>query len=178
MLIMNKNLKIKNRKAYMNPYYAGILLGLTLLMSYLILGAGLGASSGIARAGAYLELLLAPVHTLASEYFGSWSEQPLKYYLVFMLAGVFFGGLISTSISSRFDLKIERGAKCLPQKRLLLALAGGILSGFASRIAKGCTSGQALSGSAVLATGSLLFLVFTFVGGYSIAWFVRRQWDD
>ncbi len=89
---MNENVtnRIKGRKATMNPYYAGVLLGVTLLLSYLILGAGLGASSGIARVGAYIELSLAPARTLASEYFGRWGEQPLQYYLVFMLAGVFW----------------------------------------------------------------------------------------
>jgi hypothetical protein len=29
----------------------------------------------------------------------------------------------------------------------------------------------------MLATGSLLFLGSMFVGGYAIAWFVRRQWQ-
>ena len=162
----------------MNPYYAGVLLGVTLLASYLILGAGLGASSGIARAAAYCELALAPARTLASAYFGSWGQQPLKYYLVFMLAGVFCGGLISVLLANRFQFKLERGAKCAPKKRLLFTLAGGILVGFTSRLANGCTSGQALSGSAVLLTGSLLFLICVFTGGYAAAWFVRRQWDD
>jgi len=173
----------------MNPYYAGVLLGVTLLLSYLILGAGLGASSGIARIGAYIELSLAPARTVASEYFGRWGEQPLdyfgrwgeqplQYYDVIMLAGVFFCGLISALLANRCDVKVERGAKCSRKKRLLFALAGGILAGFASRLASGCTSGQALSGSAVLVMGSLLFLICVFVGGYSIAWFVRRQWDD
>ena len=170
--------RIKGRKTIMNPYYAGVLLGVTLLLSYLILGAGLGASSGIARVGAYIELSLAPARTLASEYFGRWGEQPLEYYLVFMLAGVFFGGLISALLANRCNVKVERGAKCSSRKRLLFALAGGILAGFASRLASGCTSGQGLSGSAVLVTGSLLFLICIFVGGYAIAWFVRRQWDD
>lgn len=177
---MNENVtnKIKRRKSIMNPYYAGIMLGAALLLSYLILGAGLGASSGLARVGAYVELSFAPARTLASEYFGRWGEQPLEYYLVFMLAGVFFGGLISALLANRCNVKVERGAKCSSRKRLLFALIGGILAGFASRLASGCTSGQGLSGSAVLVTGSLLFLICIFVGGYAIAWFVRRQWDD
>jgi len=162
----------------MNPYYAGVLLGVTLLLSYLILGAGLGASSGVARVGAYMELSVAPARTLATEYFGSWGEQPLQYYLVFMLVGVFFGGLISALLANRCHVRIERGVKCSSKKRLIFALAGGILAGFASRLASGCTSGQGLAGSAVLVTGSLLFLICIFVSGYSIAWFVRRQWDD
>lgn len=66
----NQNEMTVKPKPYMNPYLAGVLLGLTLLASYLILGAGLGASSGIARVGAYCELTLAPARTLASNYFG------------------------------------------------------------------------------------------------------------
>jgi hypothetical protein len=50
--------------------------------------------------------------------------------------------------------------------------------GFAGRLAQGCTSGQALTGGAMLLTGSLLFLVCVFAGGYAAAHFVRRQWDD
>lgn len=166
------------KKPYMDPYCAGGLLGVTLLLSYLVLGAGLGASSGIARCGAWIEMLIDPARVQASEYFGAWGQQPLKYYLVFMLAGVFFGGLISALWANRFELGIERGARCSRFKRLFFTLVGGVLAGFASRLANGCTSGQALSGSAVLLAGSLLFLVCTFAGGYATALFVRRQWDD
>ncbi|MDY6879721.1 MAG: YeeE/YedE thiosulfate transporter family protein [Thermodesulfobacteriota bacterium] len=174
----NVNNRIGQGKPYMNPYLAGALLGLTLLASYLILGAGLGASSGLARMGAYIELALAPAHTLAGKYFGSWGLRPLEYYLVFMMAGVFFGGLISALIARRWEFKVEKGTQYATKKRLLIALVGGILAGFASRLASGCTSGQALSGSAALLTGSLLFLICVFAGGYAAAWFVRRQWDD
>lgn len=165
-------------KSFSNPYLAGVLLGATLLASYLILGAGLGASAGIARGGAFCELALAPAHTMASQYFGRWGEQPLHYYLVFMLIGVFFGGLISALLANRCTVAVERGSTCTSFKRLLFALIGGLIVGFASRLANGCTSGQALSGSAVLLTGSLLFLVSVFAGGYATAWFVRRQWHD
>ena len=167
-----------NSKPYSNPYLAGVLLGLTLLASYLILGAGLGASAGIARAGAFCELALAPARTLASRYFGGWGDQPLHYYLVFMLVGVFCGGLISALLADRCAVIVERGARCSSLKRLVFALVGGVIVGFASRLANGCTSGQALSGSAVLLTGSLLFLVSVFAGGYAAAWFVSRQRND
>ena len=63
-------------------------------------------------------------------------------------------------------------------RRLWLALGGGLLVGFASRLAGGCTSGQALTGSALLLTGSIIFLVCLFTGGYAAAHFFRRQWDD
>jgi hypothetical protein len=161
-----------------NPYLAGFFLGLTLLASFLLLGAGLGASSGIARLTAWCGLCVAPGHFSATEYFGAWGTHPLKYYLVFMLLGTFLGGLVSTLVSGRFSLQVECGQSCSSAYRLMLALMGGILAGFASRLAQGCTSGQALTGSALLLTGSLVFLGCVFAGGYGAAWFFRRQWHD
>ena len=165
-------------KNFMNPYLAGIGLGLTLLASFLILGAGLGASSGIARIAACCELFISKSHTLASEYFGNWGNKPLNYYLVFMLAGVFIGGLCSAMLANRVKAQIEKGSKSPVMLRVLFAFVGGILVGFASRLANGCTSGQALTGSALLLTGSFVFLIFIFVGGYMTAWLFRRQWND
>jgi hypothetical protein len=49
--------------------------------------------------------------------------------------------------------------------------------GLAARAARGCTSGQALSGGAVLSVGAWIFMLSVFGGGYAFAWFVRRQWS-
>lgn len=160
----------------MNPYLAGVLLGLVLLGSFLVLGAGLGASGGLARLGAYGLSCVAPTHTLESAYFGRWGESPLEYYLVAMLLGTFLGGLLSAVLGRRVELGVERGAACSPGLRLGYALAGGVFSGFAARLARGCTSGQGLSGSALLLTGSMVFLVCMFASGYATAYLVGRQW--
>ena len=165
-------------KPYANPYLAGVLLGLVLLASFVTLGAGLGASSGIARIGASLSMCVSAPHTLASEYFGNWGANPLHYYLVFMFVGTFAGALFSALLANRVKLQVERGGRAGKGLRLGLALAGGVIAGFASRLAQGCTSGQALSGSALLLTGSLVFTLCVFAGGYATAWFVRRQWHD
>ena len=170
-------MKDKN-KNYMNPYIAGVGLGLTLLASFLILGAGLGASSGIARIAACCELFLLKSHTLASEYFGGWGDRPLNYYLVFMLTGTFIGALCSAMLANRIRIQIEKGSKSPVVIRVLFALLGGILVGFSSRLANGCTSGQALTGSALLLTGSIVFLICIFVGGYMTALIFKRQWND
>lgn len=165
-------------KPFANPYVSGMLLGLVLMASYVILGAGLGASGGIARISAALSLCVAPAHTLGGEYFSNWGRNPLSYYLVFMFSGIFIGGLISALLANRMKLQVERGRATSIGKRLGFALIGGILAGFASRLASGCTSGQALSGGALLLTGSLVFMGCVFVSGYATAWFFRRQWHD
>lgn len=167
-------------KPYVSPYLAGFGLGLTLLASFWLLGAGLGASGGMARCAAWLEHLVLPGHVESSGYFGRWfgegASHVLKYYLVFMGLGVFVGGWMSARRAGRIRSMVESGPRVSPRGRLLLALAGGVLAGFASRLARGCTSGQALSGTAMLFTGSVVFLVCLFAGAYAAAFFVRREW--
>ena len=60
--------------------------------------------------------------------------------------------------------------------RLLLALGGGLLMGIGARLALGCTSGQALTGGALLSVGGWIFMMAVFAGGYAVAVLVRREW--
>jgi uncharacterized membrane protein YedE/YeeE len=167
-------------KPYWSPYLAGFGLGLTLLASFWFLGTGLGASGGLARCAAWCEHLFLSGHVENSEYFGKWFGEGLphvlRYYLVSMGVGVFIGGLISARRDRRVAPGVERGPRISPRVRLGLALSGGILAGFASRLARGCTSGQALTGAAMLFTGSVVFMVCLFIGAYATAYFVRREW--
>ena len=163
---------------YWNPYLCGVLLGLVLIASYVTLGTGLGASATPARLVAQIELWLAPEHTKATEYFAGWGERPLAYYLVYMTIGTFLGGLISAVAGRRVRMGVEKGKACSNRSRLLLVFGGGLLAGFASRLARGCTSGQALSGGALLLNGSLVFMACLFLAGYATAFMFRRQWHD
>lgn len=176
----NSNITATTRAApYWNPYLCGVLIGLVLIASYAVLGTGVGASSGPARLGAQIELWVAPAHAVATEYSAAWGEHPLSYYLVFMLIGTFGGGLVSALLAGRVQYGVvERGNKFGAVPRLLLAGGGGLLAGFASRLARGCTSGQALSGGALLLTGSLIFVACLFIGGYATAFLFRKQWND
>jgi uncharacterized membrane protein YedE/YeeE len=153
-----------------------------LLTSFLVLGAGLGASAAPIRFGAWLENLLLPAHAQNSEFFGQKyladSANPLRYYLVFMFAGTFLGGLFSAVLAQRISFGVERGKAFGALPRIALALGGGILVGYASALASGCTSGQALTGGAQLANGSIVFMLCVFGGGYAAAYLVRKQWHD
>ena len=68
----------------------------------------------------------------------------------------------------------ERTAGHGPGDRIIFL--GGVIMGFAARFARGCTSGQALSGGALLSVGSWVFMMAVFAGGYLMAPLVRRQW--
>lgn len=169
-----------SKRSYWSPYAAGCGIGITLLLAYWFLGTGLGASGALANLAAWISHRVAPDHVAGSAYFGQWfgdgSPHILLHYLVFMGLGIFVGGVLSAVGSKRIEPMVERGPRISRGGRLWLALAGGIVAGFAARLARGCTSGQALSGTALMLTGSTLFLVCMFLGGYAAALFVRRQW--
>ncbi len=168
-------------KPYWSPYVAGFGLGLVLLASFLMTGKGLGASGGFGRLGALAVGRVAPEHIQTLEHARGLvtSEVPLlKDGLVFVLIGTAIGGFIGALSAGRLKRfgTVERGPNTSKLLRLSLALAGGVLMGFAARMGRGCTSGQALSGGAQLALGSWAFMFAVFGGGFAFAWFVRRQW--
>ena len=73
-------------------------------------------------------------------------------------------------------LETQSGPRISVKTRWAVATVGGILMGFGARLARGCTSGQALSGGAVLSVGSWAFMLAVFAGGYALAYSVRRLW--
>ena len=166
-------------KRYWNPYAAGVLLGLTLLATFLVTGGGLGASALPKRLLALTGEAVAPAWTAENAALGGYvagGANPLRDWLVIEVIGVLLGGFIGALSAGRFAAKVEKGPRISTRGRLAYALAGGVLMGIAAGIARGCTSGQALSGGALLATGSWVFMMMVFAGGYATAWFVRRQW--
>jgi uncharacterized membrane protein YedE/YeeE len=166
-------------KPYWNPYVAGVLLGITLLATFLIAGQGLGASALPKRTVAAAAHEIAPVWTEANPTLARYVENganPFKDWLLIEVIGVILGGFIGAMTAGRFKPTIERGPRISVRGRLAFALAGGVLMGFAAGLARGCTSGQALSGGATLATGSWVFMMMVFGGGYALAYLVRRQW--
>ena len=167
-------------KKLWNPYAAGVALGLVLLGAFLVMGHGLGASGAAARIGAVGLEAVAPDHVRKDDsYFSRYFQgdsKPLNVWIIFMAVGVFIGGAVSSMFGGRAKSEVVRGPGISVRNRLLMALAGGVLMGIAARVARGCTSGQALSGGALLSVGSWIFMMAVFGGGYALAYFVRRQW--
>lgn len=163
---------------YWNPYVAGFGLGLTLLLSFVLLGTGLGASGANARLAAAAAHAIDPGFVLGNGYLAPWFEggSPLANYLVFMTLGVLLGGFFSAASARRQALVVERGRGLSIATRIVLALLGGSLVGFASRMAGGCTSGQALTGGALLLPGSWAFLGAVFAAAFLFAPLFKKAW--
>jgi hypothetical protein len=167
-------------KAYVNPYAAGVLLGLVLFASYVVFGHGLGASGGLAKIVGWFVDLVSPGHVDRSAYLAGLlrgQHHPLDFWLVYEVLGVLLGGFLSGIISGRVKVQTFRGPHITPHTRWMYAVIGGTIAGFGVRMARGCTSGQALSGGAVLSAGSWAFMFAVFAGAYMFAYFVRRLWN-
>lgn len=167
-------------KAYVNPYAAGILLGLVLFLAFFITGSGLGASGGLNRLLVVVQDWVAPEHVDRTPYLlamAGGDRNPLDSWVVFVTIGVVVGGLVSGWVNGRFKLETNRGPNTSVRTRWLMAFIGGAFMGYGARFARGCTSGQALSGGAVLSVGSWAFMFAVFGGAYAFAYFVRKFWN-
>ena len=167
-------------KDYVNPYYAAILLGVVLFAAFFVTGSGLGASGGLNRLLLVVEDAIAPEHVDRTAYLltmAGGAKNPLDSWIVFLTVGTVFGGFFAGWRNGRIKLETHKGPQISNQKRWLMAFIGGSLMGYGARFARGCTSGQALSGGAVLSVGSWAFMFAVFGGGYALAYFVRKLWN-
>jgi uncharacterized protein len=178
-LIKNK-IPIMKPKPFMNPYMAGVLLGLVLLGTIYVSGRGLGASGAVKSIMLTSVSKIAPEHTENTPFIKNYVEEnpggPLQDWLVFEIFGVIIGAFLSGVLSNRIGLKLERGPKITNSTRMIAAVIGGALFGFGSQLGRGCTSGSALSGMAVMSFGGIITMLAIFGSGYGMAYFFRKLW--
>ncbi len=168
----------KDPNRFWNPYLAGVALGVVLLATFLLMGTGLGAASATYRFAVWLMRAVAPGHVQSVSSMASLvgGRHPLDNWIVFEVVGVVIGGAIGAATSGRMKREIVAGPTFAKSRRIALAIVGGALMGFAARLGRGCTSGQALSGGAIMSVGAWAFMLSIFAGGYATAWLPRRQW--
>lgn len=176
---MTVSAKRKKPAPYANPYVAGALLGVVLFTSFFLTGSGLGASGSLQRVIAAIQDLFAPNSVNQNAYlikYAGGDVEPLNHWLVVLSAGTLLGGFVSAWIHGRLSFTTGKGPRISVRTRWLMAFLGGIIMGYGARFARGCTSGQGLSGGTVLSVGSWVFLLAVFAGAYAVAYFFRRLW--
>ena len=167
-------------KPYMNPYLAGTILGVVLFLAYFITGSGLGASGGLNRLLVFVQNAVNPEHIDQVPYLlkmAGGSANPLDSWIVFLTVGTVFGGFISGLLARRVKFETNKGPQINNTTRWIMAFIGGGLMGYGARLARGCTSGQAMSGGAVLSVGSWAVMFAVFAGAYALAYFFRKFWN-
>ncbi len=83
---------------YSNPYLAGVGIGVVLLLAFVIMGRGLGASGAFSTVVAATVDAAAPAHTAGNAFYERYADSaanPLTDWLVVEIIGVVLGGMLS-----------------------------------------------------------------------------------
>jgi hypothetical protein len=168
-MIMEKNWL---KRTSWPPLIGGAVLGALIMISFLVASRPLGASRAYISCAAIIENVFSPEHVSNTLYFTRYG--PEFEWTIMVVLGIVAGAFASSRLSGDFKvsyLSPEWRARFGESRRLksVFALTGGILLGFGARLAGGCTSGQALSGTLQLAVSGLVFFAMFFAGGVVIA---------
>lgn len=168
---MNNN----NDKAW-NPYMAGALSGLVLVLSVALTGNYFGASTSFINLLGMLEKAVMPERFAQIEYFKI-VEAAVSWQVLFVL-GLVLGGFIAAKLFGDFklqsipDLWKTRFGTSKP-KRYLIAFIGGLISMIGARLAGGCPSGQ-MSASILLSISGFASMIMFFILGITVANLIYR----
>jgi uncharacterized membrane protein YedE/YeeE len=174
-----KSIFNRPEKAYVHPYLAGAVLGVVLFLAFILTGNGLGSSGATSRIGVLVVDTVAPLHVDQTPYLlkmAGGDKNPLDDWIVPVFFGALLGGFVSGARNGRLRLTTTRGPNISDRTRWLMSFLGGVVFLYGARMARGCTSGQALSGGATLSAGSWAVMLAIFASAYLLAYFVRKLW--
>jgi uncharacterized membrane protein YedE/YeeE len=155
-------------EATRSPYAIGAGLGLLNVFAFASAGRGLGITTPFESAAALLGRRVAPDAMHINDYLKERDELPKLDWEAFLVLGVFAGSYLATTAarerarSTRLPAPWRTRFGPSLAKRYASAFLGGALMMFGARMAKGCTSGHGLTGSAQLAASSWVFTPLMF----------------
>jgi uncharacterized membrane protein YedE/YeeE len=146
-------------------YVSGPLIGLSVPLLMLLSGKNLGISSS------FRHIAAACMPKSKLPYFNkgySWRDH---IWNLLFVAGILIGGFIGNYLLS------SEPEAFLPDSYLSITgvfvlFGAGVLIGFGTRYADGCTSGHTIMGISALNWPSLVATVFFFVGGLASTWLI------
>lgn len=175
-----KSIFNRTHKPYVHPYFGGMVLGIILFLALLLTGNGLGSSGATSRIVTAATDLVAPEHVDQTPYLlklAGGDKNPFDDWILPVFVGALLGGFASGLIFGRIKLETTKGPNISNRMRWTMAFLGGVIFLYGARMARGCTSGQALTGGTTLAAGSWVIMFAIFGGAYALAYFVRKLWN-
>jgi len=123
-----------------NPYLAGILSGLVLVLSVWVSGKYFGASTTFVRSAGLIERVFSAERVAKMDHF--LKEAPQIDWQWMFVAGIFFGSLLASTTSGSFRWKAlpdmwARRFGPSRAKRGAAAFVGGLVAMFGARLADG-----------------------------------------
>lgn len=144
-----------------NWYIAGPLIGIFVPLLLLVGNQLFGISSSFE----HLCTIIFP-KKLSAVLTYDYKKHSWKFYFVI---GITIGGLISSTFLSNEPIQLLPNDYYTFSGYLKLFI-GGILVGFGTRYANGCTSGHAITGISLLNTASIKSTIMFFAGGLVYTW--------
>ncbi len=165
----------------LQPWKAALLLALISLVSAIVIGLPLGVTSSYAKIAGWVERLALPGHFAGLVFFqavplhyrhpitgvglagGSGPQIDAIAAIQFpLVAGIILGSAVSALLLGEWHV-----SRNIPPRQLISALVGGVLMGFASRMAPTCNVWHLLGGLPILAASSFLFLIGLLPGAWA-----------
>ena len=162
-----------------SPYFAGAIIGLLQVPTFLLMDTALGASSSYVTVAAHIAVLF-DGQVGSSKYLSSHMWGAKNWWQVAVVVGIAIGAFISMRLSGARRMAVSpvwvqaMGTASLTKRAPIAFLAGFIML-FGARIAGGCTSGHGISGMAQLSVGSTLAVAAMFAGGIITASLMRNR---
>ena len=166
-----------------NPYLAGALVGILLVLSVIVAGKYLGASTTFARAASVIEKTVG-IDYSQYEYFttkkGKYGPGSLPNWQLMYVIGIALGAFAAARLTGTFKAETvpsmwKKKFGSNPVKRGIVAFAGGALGLIGARLAGGCPTGHGLSGLSQLAVSGFIAMAFFVIGAAITAKFLYRD---
>ncbi len=158
-----------------SPYIAGIGIGILCCFAFLLSDKSIGCSTAYTRTSGMIERLFRGAKVNKKPYYQIYT--PTIDWEWMLVLGIIIGSFISSVLSGLFNVQwipsfwdATFGSNF--SLRWIAALIGGILLGFGSRWAGGCTSGHGISGTLQLAVSGWVAFVCFFAGGVATAYII------
>lgn len=153
-----------------SPYLIGAAIGLLNICAFTAFRKGIGVSGAYESSAALAARRLAPDAAHVNDYVTARKDPPKFNWESWLVLGTIFGGMAAARTLGGNDASwVDDCPGAEPKRSPLASAAGGAMLMFGARMADGCTSGHALSGTAQGAGSSWLFTPLMFGVGSLLA---------
>jgi uncharacterized membrane protein YedE/YeeE len=152
-----------------SPYLIGAAIGLLNICAFAAFRKGIGVSGAYESSAALAARHLAPDAAHVNDYVKARKVPPKFNWESWLVLGTILGGMAAARTLGDRDAAVDDRLGAEPKRSPLASAAGGAMLMFGARMADGCTSGHALSGTAQGAGSSWLFTPLMFGVGSLLA---------